>query len=91
MRKEKRIVYKYELSMTSDIQTFNLPTGCHIAHFGEQDGKIMMWVDHKLGLDKRLIKLQIIGTGHEIGDYIAIYLATVQMNDGLVWHIYERG
>lgn len=86
-----RTIYKYEMSMTDDIQTFDLYNGYSIVHFGEQDGKIMMWVDHRTEYDtKQLVKLQIIGTGHDIGDYAASYRQTVQMPNGLVWHIYER-
>lgn len=86
-----RTVHEYELSMTEDIQTFNMPKSNNILKFGEQEGKVMMWVDIRTECDiETLIKLQIIGTGHDIGDYPAVYLDTVQMSNGLVWHIYER-
>lgn len=85
-----RTVYKYELTTTDDIQTLNLPRSHIILKFGEQNGRVVMWVDVRPGRDTVLKKFQIIGTGHDIGDYPAAWLDTVQMSNGLVWHIYNR-
>ena len=85
-----RTIHKFELSLHDDIQKFNLPTGSQILKFGEQNGQVVMWVDLQTDNDTYLVKFQIIGTGHDIGDYPAHWLDTVQMSNGLVWHIYER-
>lgn len=86
-----RTVHKFELSTTDDIQTFNLPMANNILKFGEQNGQVVMWIDLRTDkMPERLRKFQIIGTGHDIGDYPAEWLDTVQMSSGLVWHIYER-
>ena len=85
-----RTIYKYELSLTDDIQTINLPRGAHILRFGEQDGQVVMWVDVRTDNEKDLHTFLIVGTGHDITDYPSVYLDTVQMSNGLVWHIYER-
>jgi len=86
-----RTIHKYELSIIDDIQEFNLTNSYSINHFGEQDGKLMMWADIRTESVDHLTKIQVIGTGHDIGEYRASHLQTVQMSNGLVWHIYEVG
>ena len=85
-----RTVYKYELSITDDIQTLNVPMAFQILKFGEQNERLVFWADVRPEKDSQLMKFQVVGTGHEIGDYPAGWLDTVQMSNGLVWHIYER-
>ena len=84
-----RTIYKYELSITDDIQTLNVPMAFNLLKFGEQDGRLVFWADIRPDNETQLKKFQVVGTGHEIGDYAALWLDTVQMSNGLVWHIYE--
>ena len=84
-----RVIYKYELSIT-DKQTIDLPDGSHILKFGEQDGQIVMWVDQDDFNEIVTIEFNIVGTGQELStDGMDIWHGTIQMSNGLVWHIYE--
>ncbi len=85
-----RTIHKYELSITDNIQTLNLSMAFNILKFGEQDGHLVFWADIRTDSETMLRKFQVIGTGYDIGEYPAVWLGTVQMGSGLVWHIYER-
>ena len=86
-----RTIHKFKLETTDDIQVFSLPNAHSILKFGEQDGQIVTWIDLRTGETLEVLrKFHIIGTGHDIGDYPAAWLDTVQMSSGLVWHIYEK-
>jgi hypothetical protein len=56
---------------------------------GEQDGRIVLWaaVDHAGGREE--VSFTVVGTGWELPD--GHYRGTVQMPDGLVWHVFEQG
>lgn len=84
-----RTIHKFKLATTGEIQEFHLPLGSAILKFGEQNGQVVMWVDVRTENNTYVKHLQIIGTGHDIGEYPSLWLDTVQMSNGLVWHIYE--
>ena len=84
-------IYKYELSIT-DFQFINLPRNAVILHVGEQgDAQLYLWalVVPERHIEKRVIR--IVGTGHPLEDDISdeTHLGTVQMSNGLVWHVFE--
>ena len=85
-----RTVHKYEVDVTDGPQTYEVHSGYHIIHFGEQNGKLCMWVDHRTECEKVSAILTVVGTGHDISDFPHIHLGTVQMSSGLVWHIYNN-
>jgi len=83
-----RAVYKYELEITGE-QVLRIPKGAQLNYFGEQNGKLFVWADVRDTNDLEDRVINIFGTGHPIGDHPYEWMGTVQMSNGLVWHIYE--
>lgn len=81
-------IHKYTLSTTRPV--FRLPVGAEILSFGAQRDDIVMWVklDDALPLTEQLI-FEVIGTGWEMADKNYEFRATVQTDDGLVFHVFE--
>lgn len=88
-------IYKYPVSMIGVGEKFSLdmPRDCRILSVQEQNGKMTIWamVDPAQPVVK--IPFRIIGTGWKVdgtGDDPAdlLFIDTVQMPDGLVWHVF---
>ena len=86
------VIYKYELAIT-DYQ--EIPMKYHYAPLavGEQNGKLMMWVEQS-GLEfedgSQMLRVRIIGTGnpyHERDQWMH-HVGTVIMSYGAVWHVF---
>lgn len=88
-----KTVYKYRLQ-PEDEQLLHLPADArflHVAQQGEYNSDIFAWVllDPTAPTVER--RIRIYGTGHEIPDSIYLaFLGTLQMNSGLVWHVFEE-
>ena len=83
-------IYKYEIPLTDEIIEIEIPDNYALCDVGQQDGKIFMWcvVDVHANLVKRYFK--IVGTGHKIQRIDSLsFLRTIQMPNGLVWHLFE--
>ncbi|CAB4151653.1 hypothetical protein UFOVP685_56 [uncultured Caudovirales phage] len=83
-------IFKYEIPITDEIIAMEIPDNYALCHVGQQDGKLFMWcaVDIHAKLVKRRFK--IVGTGHKIvGIESLFFLRTIQMPNGLVWHLFE--
>ena len=83
-------IFKYEIPITDEVIAMELPDNYALCDIQTQDDKIYMWcvVDVHANLVKRHFK--IVGTGHQITEIeIMYFLRTVQMPNGLVWHIFE--
>lgn len=67
----------------------NLPAGAEILHVGEQEGGVNIWalLDPSHPDEERVF--QIWGTGWQITVEPGQHVGTVQMRDGLVWHVFE--
>jgi hypothetical protein len=65
-----------------------------VLHVGEQDGQVMMWVKVRtsVGADLDHYKFRIIGTGEQFkpDEKNMHYIGTVQMKEGLVWHVFQE-
>ena len=91
--KNSFVVYKYELPQDGEKEitgSFN-----HFLKVGEQDGKLVLWTENYLD-DKNSVTIAfvVVGTGWEYvkcidGTYLK-YVDTVQMSDGLIWHVFAR-
>ncbi len=98
-----RSVYKYAIPFGRSPTTLHLPENAKIVHAGEQEGTVVLWVEGRYDttyIDSTLYvrQFQIFGTGHEIPrnsvdknitETRYQHRGTVQMADGLVWHVYE--
>lgn len=82
-------VLKYQFPPKSEI-VVPLPEGATILHVGEQDGMITLWAfaDSTRTPEHRLFR--IYGTGHAVAESAENHVATIQMRDGFVWHLFER-
>lgn len=83
-------IVKYKLEIT-DSQFVSMPRGAKLLKVGFQKDDLFVWAMVK-NLDTKLRYFGIYGTGHPIEFYeIEIYLDTVFQNNGLVWHVFDRG
>ena len=88
------VVYKYELPLGGEkeyIGRFN-----QFLKAGKKDGKLVLQTENFLDESEPTdtISFLVIGTGWKYiktisGSYLK-YIDTVQMSDGLVWHIFAR-
>ena len=89
-------IYKYKLSVDTEIilplSAEILSVGCQTAGTMEEKEDICIWIkiNTELQLYKRYFK--VYGTGHEINEETKQhkFIGTVQMKNGLVWHIFEQ-
>ena len=87
---EERKIYKYSLKAAS-AQLITMPCGAEIIHCAEQLGELTIWAtvgDKEEEPVERLIR--IIGTGHTMPSGELNHIATVLMEDGFVWHVFEE-
>lgn len=78
-------IYKYQLTGTN---TLNLGEGYKFLHVGEQNGEVYLWAAVDPMAEPLSVTFVIVGTGQNIpADYP--HIGTVQMNNGLVWHIFH--
>jgi len=85
-----RNVFKHPLQINDEVQIFCLPAESTVVHCGEQDGVLFIWVDGCIEGEYCDYAYRVIGTGHPIEpEDGADHVGTVQMTNGLVWHIYE--
>lgn len=67
-----------------------MPKGAVVLSVGEQAGDLMVWC--LVDTDKRVVSRQInvVGTGWNVSGFDAgKHLGTVQMSNGLVWHVFD--
>ena len=88
------VIYKYELPQGGEkayTGRFN-----QFLKAGEQDGKLVLWTENFLDESEPTdtISFLVTGTGWKyiktISGSSLKYIDTVQMSDGLVWHIFAR-
>lgn len=84
-------VHKYRIALyeVSDTRNVSMPRGAELLHVGEQDGQVDVWarVDTEAEYVSRAFVL--VGTGFELNAHAGRHVGTVQMRDGLVWHVFE--
>ena len=84
-------IYKYPLQ-TIGISDVQMPGGgtAKMLYVGEQDNVLYVWAEVDTDFDLQEVKIEVIGTGWDIDDTLRRdYISTVQMRNGLVWHIYR--
>ena len=87
-----RTIYKYNL-LPERTQKIELPAGARVLSAGAQGEDIVIWAMVDLDTkEKEIRSLVVLGTGHQFEGDTAHYLHlinTVQMPDGLVFHVFE--
>lgn len=87
-----RRIYKYQLNPQMDKQSLHMPEGAEVMSIGVQGEAICVWA--MVQVDPTPVasfrEFIIKGTGMEIDFPWKAYkfLGTVQMKDGLVWHVW---
>jgi hypothetical protein len=82
-------VLKFQVAISDEPTDIALPRGSFFCHAGDQQGRLFTWWVHN---DFPLIdshRIRVVGTGHEVPRTAGYrFLATVQMQNGLVWHLF---
>ncbi len=87
-----RKIYKYLIPIQGENISITLPRHANYLDIQSQGENICMWCEvdeDEIETETRTFK--IFGTGHLINDYNndLLYIKTVQMPSGLVWHVFE--
>jgi len=83
-------VYKYRVYETPT-PVLQLPSGAALLHLGEENDSLYVWalVDTEQPYEQR--DLMLAGTGWEMPATPGRHVGTVQMRNGLVFHLFEGG
>jgi hypothetical protein len=83
-----RTIFKYRLAPQIPIE---MPVGAEVLCVGTQDEDIFLWasVNPDPSTVTEMRNFLVYGTGHPITPGPSIYLGTVHMDNGLVFHVFE--
>lgn len=84
-----KVVWKFPLKITDEVQTISLPRNYWTGHVGAQGSQLCLWIQVDPSLEREDIKFRVFGTGQAIPDNY-YHVGTVQM-EPFVWHLYEEG
>lgn len=86
-------IFKYPLVQDpTSLQTVEMPDNALMLHAGEQYGELYVWAMVIPEATKVNYKFFVIGTGENM-DHLEMsckFLNSVQMSNGLVWHIFFK-
>lgn len=82
-------IFKYIL-IIANRQKVPFPIGAKILSVQVQYEKLCIWAQVDEFADVEEIIFRIYGTGGEVPLIEQKYIGTVQMNDGLVWHLFKE-
>jgi hypothetical protein len=80
-------IYKYLLDIVNS-QSISIPQNSQFLRVGEQNGKLMLWVEIDTMVAIEPVNIEVWGTGHPMPDTPRGYIDSCQMSNGLVWHVY---
>lgn len=78
------VIFKYPLGEYPGPCTQAMPESAQVVHVGQQGGVVVVWALVDPDAPKREVTLRVVATGEPFDGY---YLGTVQMPNGLVWHV----
>lgn len=82
-------IYKYPLEI-ADIQSIPIPDGAELLSVQFQRETLCLWALVDPGAPKKLVTIEIIGTGNPAGAASRCFISTVQQFNGqLVWHVFQ--
>ncbi len=84
-----KTIHKYPLQLKEQ-QKIHLHEDAQILYAGEQNGDLFLWARVNTDFDTELRTIQVYGTGHEVNEFDLGYISTVQMQNGLVFHVFEN-
>lgn len=81
-------IWKYILNPAQPELT--MPVGAEIISAGDQHGSLTLWAEVDPDAPRVHRIFQVYGTGFALPEQAhRRHIATVQMGNGLVWHVYE--
>ena len=83
-----KTIYKYEMLPKMEL---TMPVEAHFLHAGEQNNGIYLWFQVNTAYPNVTKIYKAYPTGAEMSVKDEEFLATVQMKNGLVFHIYCLG
>lgn len=87
------MIYKYPLKQDpTALQYVEMPASAMMLHVGEQYGELYVWAMVIPEATNVNYKFFVLGTGENIGhlEMASKFLGSVQMSNGLVWHIFYK-
>jgi len=83
-------IYKYELVADRGTSFVMMPIGARAISAGEQSGRLYVWAEACLSEPLEQRRFLVQPTGYiDLPPMPLKFIDTVQMQDGLVWHVYE--
>lgn len=87
------MIYKYPLVQDpTSLQYVKMPANAKVLHVGEQHGELYVWAMINPNATVVNYKFFVLGTGQDIGhlEMVCKFLNSVQMENGLVWHVFFK-
>lgn len=88
-----KTIFKYKL-LPITTQGVDVPKNSVFLCVKEQDGDLYIWVlIDKVETETSVLEIEIFGTGHDMysdARTVRVYLGTCIMENGLVWHVFNR-
>jgi len=82
-------IYKYQLEI-DDHQTVLIPCYYKLLHVETQNNTLCLWAIVDPEAETTLVKIRIVGTGHDFDPAGLNYIGSAKMHNGmLVWHVFE--
>lgn len=84
-----KTIWKYQLTTAGQIE---MVKGAKVLSVGHQNDEIMIWAEADDNTTETEIRhFNVVGTGWGTDDHPGKFIDTVILDNGLVWHIYEKG
>lgn len=81
-------VFKYPIDLR-EWNYIDMPIGAKILSLQVQADVPCIWALVEPDMEHQTRKFLVVGTGHEVDPGSSKFIGTVQMANGLVWHIFE--
>lgn len=79
-------IWKFALVLRE--QVVSMPEGAEIVSAGSQDGTLVVWAICNPARPRVQRKIAVVGTGWPVPE-TGVFIGTVQMTTGLVWHVFD--
>lgn len=86
-------IFKYLLEQDpTTLQILEMPEGAKVLHVGEQFGGLYAWALVSPAATKVNYKFFVLGTGIDCAhlEMVSSFAGSVQMSNGLVWHVFYK-
>lgn len=84
----KKVIWKFPFPVTDSVR-ISMPNNAEILTVQTQSNQPCIWALVNAEYKKEDIYFQVIGTGHPIESDPGKYIGTFQLDNGLVFHLFE--